>query len=157
MNKTLFFRVWGVYQIHWGRDEQMELKKRISARLLEDNLRKSQRMKGLYYMYEILRMMWEWKTEPDAHERQVELFHAIRTFGKACMGEDDLYDERLDAHNRMTNNVHVCHKFCYLSVEQRQWSSMRRPRGSGRMVPEDRIYGVSAILVLPPLNPKVFS
>jgi len=146
MDTAFFFKVWDIYQIYWGRQEQQELKKRRSARLLENLLRNSPRMKGLYHMHPILRMMWDMNEDG---QHQEEIFDAIKTLGKACMGEEDLCDNTLDAYTRMMNDVHVCHHFCYLSVEQRQWMSLRRSHLTYSNVNHDHIYGLSALLVLP--------
>lgn len=100
-------------------------------------------MQGLYHMHVIMRMMW------DNNMDQEELFDAIKTIGKACMGEEDLYDHSMDAYTRMMNDIHVHHHFCYLSVEQRQWMSLRRPTFPYNYENEDSIYSVSALIVLP--------
>jgi hypothetical protein len=148
MDTTFFFKVWDIYQAYWGREEQRQLKKRHSARRLETLLRNSHRMKGLYYMRRILGMMWGDDDDTHVFEQQEELLHAIKSMGKACMGEEDLYDSLMDPYTRMMNNVHVFHHFCYLSVEQRQWMSLRRPKCAYGNDTKDCIYSLSALLVL---------
>lgn len=152
MDTTFFFKVWDIYQTYWGREEQQELKKRHSARLLETLLRNSHRMKGLYYMRHVLEMMWDYDDNNDdsyVFEHQQELLHAIKSMGKACMGEEDLCDSLMDPYTRMMNDVHVYHHFCYLSVEQRQWMSLRKPQCAYSNETKDHIYSLSALLVLP--------
>ena len=152
MDTTFFFKVWDIYQTYWGREEQQQLKKRHSARLLETLLRSSHRMKGLYYMRHVLEMMWDYDDNNDdsyVFEHQQELLHAIKSMGKACMGEEDLCDSLMDPYTRMMNDVHVYHHFCYLSVEQRQWMSLRKPQCAYSNETKDHIYSLSALLVLP--------
>lgn len=156
MDTCFFFKVWGIYQTHWGREEQQQLKKLHSARLLETLLRNSHRMRGIYYMREVLRMMWEDHggddeegDDPYLTEHREELLYAIKTMSKACMGEDDLCDHLMDPYTRMMKGIHIHHQFCSLSVEQRQWMSLRRPQCAYNNDTKDSIYGLSAILVLP--------
>lgn len=151
METSFFFKVWDIYQTYWGREEQQELKKRNSARLLETLMRNSHRMKGLYYMRHVLDMMWGYddNNSPYVFEHQEELLHAIKSMGKACMGEEDLCDSLMDPYTRMMNDVHVYHHFCYLSVEQRQWMSLRKPQCTYSNETKDHIYSLSALLVLP--------
>lgn len=143
MEAAFFFKVWDIYQAHWGREEQQQLKKRHSARRLENLLRKSQRMKGVYRMHHLIRMMWE--TE-DAHPE--ELLHLLKMMGKACMGEEDLCDHQMDPYTRMLKGLHIYHPPSCLSVEQRQWQSLRKPLFT-HLHADTPVYGLSAILVLP--------
>lgn len=145
MDTAFFFQVWDIYQSHWGQEEQRELKKQHSARQLEKVLRKSHRMKGVYFMHHLLRMLWE--DETNQEDNQEELLDIIRSMGMACMGEEDTCDNSMDPYTRMMEDVHVYHEPCCLSVEQRQWLSLRKPKPPYHTC--NNIYGLSAILVLP--------
>lgn len=141
MDKTFFFKVWGIYYTHWGQEEQLEIKKRYSASLLEKKLKKSSSINALLYMFDILRN--------DMFEYDYELLSAIKNMTRACMEEEDLCLEQ-DPYTRMNSDFHMCHPFCVLSVSQRQWMSLRRSKGINSIKLNDKnIYNLSAILVLP--------
>ena len=105
-------------------------------------------MKGLYYMRNVLEMMWGNPVDSNIFQNRDELLYAVKTMGKACMGEEDIYDTKMDAYERMRNNIHIHHKFCYLTAEQRQWLSLRKPRGIYSTHANHDIYGLSAIMIL---------
>lgn len=143
MDASFFFKVWDIYQSHWGHEEQRQLKKRNSASQLEKRLRKSLRMKGIYRMHHLLKMMWETEDVPPE-----ELLHLLKTVGKACMGEEDMCDHGMDSYTRMIEDIHIYHPSNCLSVEQRQWQSLRKPM-STHIGTDTPVYGLAAILVLP--------
>lgn len=92
-------------------------------------------------------MMWSSQGEDNLEE----ILHTVKTFGKACMGEEDMYHKEMDdVITRMNSGVRIHHNFCCLSVEQNLWMSLRLPKRVFISNVYD-IHNLSAILVLPPL------
>ena len=145
MDKTLFFQAWNVYQVHWGMHQQAYAKTRHSARLLQDRMMTSTKMKALAYMHDIIKMMWNMElfVEPD------EIFANIQDMSDACLEEEWMENARdLVPYFRLQNNIRLPVWYEYGDVYQRHWDAIGRPKM--RSFVENRkqsIYRVSAILV----------
>lgn len=144
MDKIFFFKVWGIYQDHWGKEEQDFFKKKQTATLLMQTFQKSRKMRALSYMRCLLTMLWGEKMF--IHEN--ELLDAVRDMSDACLGEDydDISDNEMDPYTRMMYSVHQYKPTCYLSAEEREWKNIQNPSVYIRDVD---IYSISAILALP--------
>lgn len=152
MDKPDFFRVWDIYQAHWGREEQQALRKVYSARLLERCMKRSDKMKALRYMHHVLRVMWE--SELFVHPQEV--VRTIRDFADACLGEDDYDEETLclaDYSTRMRMGLHRSPKHSCSSIHHHAWKHIQSFL-IGRSTPASRetIYHVNALVVLPSMK-----
>jgi hypothetical protein len=146
MDKSFFFHIWGIYYTHWGHQEQLLIKKKMTADLLIRTMKKSTSIKALCYMHNILSLMWGMKlfVHPD------ELLVSVKNMANACMGENDNDSMRdIDPYTRMINNIHLpCREICQ-DIYLREWFNLQRPRISyTNMSMDESIYRVSALIVL---------
>lgn len=145
MDSGFFFKVWEVYHAHWGLEEQRILRKRHAAKLLNGRLRASSKMHSLYYMHQILAVMWEM----DLFTRPNEVVLSIRDMADACLGlEDDESARAMDPVDRMRANKHVPLREECQDVLDRHWEVIHRPIMTPSLHYDDSIYRVSALVAL---------
>jgi hypothetical protein len=159
MDKGLFLRVWGIYQDHWGREEQRALRRVAAANLLHTQFRLSPKMRALTSLRRLLLTMWgmEMFVEKD------EVLCAVRDMAEACMGEDhdEAFRNTMDPVARMRNGVHLPYKERCQDIYNREYGHIRdfhnlchRHHNPPRVLvflpsPNQSIYRVSAIVALP--------
>jgi hypothetical protein len=146
MDTDFFFKVWGVYQAHWGIQEQEALYKIHTAKLLRERLVSSSKMRALCYMHHILSVMWEMQlfTRPD------EIFTSIQDMADACLGEesDDSCKIKIHPFDRMRDSIHLPPPEKCKDIYTRQWEYLRRPIISNAFDHEESLYRVSALVAL---------
>lgn len=146
MDKSFFFNVWFIYNNHWGRQEQEMLKKKYYVRELHNKIEKIRQMSTPWYHYQQLLLISDRFSIRD-------MFIVIKSLSQIFAGEYTKYDVPDDPLHRIQNNIHIYHKYCRLSVKERQWKSLKR-YGDSKYIyfhNTDSIYNVSAMVVLPPL------
>ena len=143
MDKIFFFQIWGIYQDHWGKDEQEFVKRKQSANLLKQTFSQSRKMRALFYMRNLLTVLWEM----NMFLHNNEVLDAVRDMSEVCLGEEEYEDvSGMDPYTRLVKGIHRVKPTCYLTMEEREWKNIQNP--SIYMTDVD-IYSISALLLLP--------